>query len=74
MMILIDLEEGEAPGGSVILLLTLINFHYSSTISFSLFSLYLHSSLTICYSNVSAPQIPCSTSVLIPGAAALPSD
>lgn len=76
MMFLIDLEEYEATGGSVVLLLTLINFHCPYTVSFSLFSLYLHSLLTLCYSKAkaSAPQTPCSASELIPGAAALPSD
>lgn len=76
MTFLIDLEEDEATGGSVVLLLTLINFHCPYPLSFSLFSLYLYSLLTICYSKakVSAPQITCSASELIPGAAALPSD
>lgn len=76
MMFLIDLEEDEATGGSIVLLLILIKFHCPYTISFSLFSLYLHSFLTICYSKakVCTPQIPCSASELIPGAAALPSD
>lgn len=77
MALKIDLGEDEATGGgSVVLSLTSINFHCPYTISFSLFSLSLHSFLPICYSKakVSAPQIPCSASELIPGAAALPSD
>lgn len=78
MAFLIDLEEDEAAGGSVVLLLTLITFHCPYTISFSLFSFYLHSLLTICYSKakakVSVPYIPCLGSELIPGAATFPSD
>lgn len=76
LMFLIDLEEDEAAGGPVVLLLAFICFRCPYTIPFSLFSLCLCSFVALCCSKakVSAPQTPCSASELIPGAAALPSD